>query len=108
MKLAELLLAVKDENLPLVLVEKYRDEMVHLHTAMQIEMADLEKAEALFIVEKVDPVARALPYDPITNVAAERLWDVTEKGQRQILINRYLKAVAKEIDSLKSRVYRLI
>jgi len=100
MKLEELLEAVKDENLSLVLIEKYRDEMIHLHSAMQIEMADLEKAEALFFLANADPEA--------SDISIKRKWRGSEKGQRQIEVNRYLKALAKEIDSLKSRVYRLI
>lgn len=98
--LTELLEAVKDENLSLQQIESYRDQMVHLHTAMQIELADIEKAEAIYFSEQINP--------DVSDVSIKRAWRATEKGQRQILINRYLKAVSKEIDSLKSRVYRLI
>ncbi len=102
MKLIELLEADKDEKLPLPMIEKYRDEMVHLHTAMQIEMADLEKKEALFFLgAKGDDGSEA-------DVSIKRKWRGSDDGQRMILLNRYLKAIAKEIDSLKSRVYRLI
>lgn len=101
MKLIELLEAVKDERLPLPLIEKYRDEMVHLHTSMQIELADLEKSEAMYFVDDIHD-------DDESDIAIKRAWRATEKGQREILLNRYLKAVVKEIDSLKSRVYRLI
>ena|SRR3990167_4742758 len=99
-QLEELFVAVRDEKLSLVLIEKYRDEMVHLHTRMQIELADIEKAEAIYFVERSQP--------DITDISIKRTWRATEKGQRQILLNRYLKAIAKEIDSLRSRVYRLI
>lgn len=92
--------AVKDEKLPLVMIEKYRDEMIHLHSAMQIELANIEKAEALYFYEKTVP--------DVTDISIKRAWRATENGQRGILLNRYLKAIAKEIDSLKSRVYRLI
>lgn len=100
MKLTDLFEAVKDETLPLPMIEKYRDELVHLHTAMQIELADVEKSEAVYFAEKSQP--------DITDISIKRTWKATDKGQRQILLNRYLKAVSKEIDSLKSRVYRLI
>lgn len=100
MKLIELLEAVKDEKLPLPLIEKYRDEMVHLHTAMQIELADLEKQEAIFFT--------TYPDDSASDISIKRAWKATTYGQREILLNRYIKAVVKEIDSLKSRVYRLI
>lgn len=100
MKLEELFEAVKDEQLPLVMVEKYRDDMVHIHTRMQIEMADIEKSEAIYFAEQTKP--------DVSDVSIKRAWKATEKGQRQILINRYIRAIVKEIDSLKSRVYRLV
>lgn len=100
MNLKDLFEAVKDDKLSLPMIEKYRDEMIHLHTAMQIEMAEIEKSEAIFFHDK------SLP--DVTDISIKREWRATEKGQRQILLNRYLKAIAKEIDSLKSRVYRLV
>lgn len=48
MKIEELFEAVKDEALPLAMIEKYRDQMIHLHTSMQIALADTEKKEALY------------------------------------------------------------
>lgn len=100
MKLSELLEAVKDEKLSLPMIEKYRDEMVHLHSAMQIELADLEKKEALYFDKHSAP--------DVSDISVKRKWRVTDDGQRAILLNRYIKVIVKEIDSLKSRVYRLI
>lgn len=100
MTLKELLEVVKDDKLPLNLIEKYRDEMVHLHSAMQIELADIEKEEAMYFDKYSAP--------DVSDVSVKRKWRVTEKGQRGILLNRYIKVIVKEIDSLKSRVYRLI
>ena len=100
MTLLELLTAVKDENLSLQQIESYRDQMVHLHSAMQIEIADLERAEALYFDLHSQP--------EVSDISIKRKWKVTEKGQRLILLNRYVKVIVKEIDSLKSRVYRLI
>lgn len=99
MNLRELLIAVKDENLPLQMIEKYRDEMVHLHSEMQMQLAEVEKEEAVFIA--------SCP-DDFTDAARKRVWRAEPRGQRQIELNRYVKAISKEIDSLKSRVYRLI
>src|SRR3990167_5787047 len=96
--LRELLEAVKDDQLSLQAIEKYRDEMVHLHSAMQIELAGIEKEEALFFDANSAP--------DISDISVKRKWLVTENGQRQILLNRYIKVIVKEIDSLKSRVYR--
>lgn len=100
MNLKELLLAVRDEKLPLVLIEKYRDEMIHLHSDMQIALADIEKAEALYFV--------AHSSADVSDISIKRKWRVEPQGQQGIQLNRELKALAKEIDSLKSRVYRLI
>lgn len=97
-QLTQLLEAVKDENLDLATIEKYRDQLVHLHSAMQIELAEKEKQEAVFIAQSTEP----------SEVARKRAWKITPAGQRQIELNRYVKAVSKEVDSLKSRVYRLI
>lgn len=98
-RLTEILEEVKEENLSLEKIEKLRDEMVHLHSMMQISLAEIEKAEAFFI-DTFD--------QDETDAARKRKWRVTEQGQRQIEINRFLKVVVKEIDSLRSRVYRLI
>lgn len=100
MTLSELLNAVKDENLPLEKIERYRDELIHLHSAMQIELGEKEKEEALYFLKHSAP--------DVSDVSIKRKWRGTESGQRAIILNRYIKAVAKEIDSLKSRVYRLV
>lgn len=96
MNFKELLEAVKDEGLSLPMLEKYRDELVHLHSMMQIELAAIEKDEALYFMTR--------PEDE-SHVASKRLWKATEKGQRGIELNRFIKACSKEIDSLKSRIY---
>lgn len=98
--LKEVLEKVKDQNLPLAECERLRDEMIHLHTAMQIELADLEKREALYFLEQKNDVE--------SDISIKRRWRGMDDGQRMILLNRYIKATVKEIDSLKSRVYRLI
>lgn len=101
MNFLELLQAVRDENLPLEKIEQYRDTLVHFHTDMQIEVADLEKEEAMFFYDH-----SGLP--DVSDISIKRNWRVTADGKRLILLNRYLKACSKEIDSLKSRVYRII
>lgn len=100
-KLLELLEAVKDENLPKGALEKYRDELVHLHSAMQIELANVEKNAAIFFetVRGTD--------EKMSDVSIKRKWKASIQGQREIELNRFIKAVAKEIDSLKSRLYSI-
>ena len=98
MNFKELLEAVKDENLPLEKIESYRDALVHLHSAMQIERATLKKAEALYFLKDKESTA----------VAIKMAWRGSQEGQRLLDIEAYIRAAVKEIDSLKSRVYRLI
>jgi hypothetical protein len=99
MTLLELLDAVRDESLTKTQLEKYRDDLIHVHTKMCWELADIEKEEARFIYRKTDPET--------PDIKIKREWKATLKGQRQIELNRYLKGVVKEVDSLKSRLYNL-
>lgn len=100
-QLSDLLEKVKDPTLTLEKIELFRDEMIHLHSAMQISLADLEKSEALYFLNYPDAENTA-------DIKIKRAWKGSPEGQRLIELNRFVKAVAKEVDSLKSRVYRLI
>lgn len=100
MKLRELFEAVKDKTLSREQIEAYRDELIHLHSAMQLEVADLEKAQAFYFMDAMN--------DDTSNISIQWTWKATEKGQRLIELNRYIKATVKEVDSLKSRVYSLL
>lgn len=100
MNLKALLEAVKDESLTLEQIESYRDQLIHLHSMMQLELAETEKAEALYFESMSAP--------EVSDISIKRKWKATEKGLRQIELNRFVKVVVKEVDSLKSRVYRLI
>lgn len=98
MNLRELLEVVKDENLGQRQLESYRDDLIHLHSSMQLRAAELEKQEArFFMASHLD-----------TDIATKRAWRVTDAGQELISLNRELKAIVKEIDSLKSRIYSLL
>jgi hypothetical protein len=99
MTLLELLQAVKEQHLGKDQLEQYRDQLASLYAEMQIEMADLEKLEAIFFYSHKTPEA--------SDVSIKREWRVTKEGQRLILLNRYVKATAKVIDSLKSRLYSI-
>ena len=99
MKLLELFQAVKEEHLSKDALEKYRDQLSSLYADMQVEMADIEKTEALYFYSKTSP--------EVTDVSIKRAWRATESGQRQILLNRYLKGTEKILSSLKSRLYSL-
>ena len=49
MTLRDLITAIKEKDLTKEQLEAYRDEMSHVYAEMQMEMAELEKEEALFM-----------------------------------------------------------
>ena len=97
MELKTLILAVKEKNLSKEQLESYSDELSNLYAMMTLEVADLEKEEALFLEKTDATVARA-----------KVLWKATPSGQRLIVLKRYLLATKEMLNSLKSRTYRLI
>jgi hypothetical protein len=98
MKLTELILAVKEKNLNKDQLENYRTEMSEIFAQMQMEMADLEKEEAIYMEAQ-----------PEENSVAQRKinWKATEKGQRLIVLKRYCLATKELLNSLKSRLYSI-
>jgi len=97
MKLEQLITSIKEDKLSKEQLEQYEDRLVELFAEMQLEMAELEKEEALFMERTDATVARA-----------KVLWKATDKGQRLIVIKRYSEATKKLINSVKSRIFRLI
>ena len=97
MKLTDLIQAVKEPNLSKQQLEDYRDALASLSAEMSLEMAEIEKAEAVYLDASEEPKA----------VFSQRKWDVTEKGQRQITLKHSLRAIDKLYSSIKSRLYSL-
>lgn len=100
MTLLELFQKVREPSLTREQLEEYRDALCNLYAEINVECADLEKKEALYFMAQKTP--------EISDVGIKRMWRVTTEGQRLILLNRYIKASAKVIDSLKSRIYATI
>ncbi len=99
MKLTDLILAVKEKNLSKEQLEDYRTDMSEMFALMMLEMADLEKAEALFM-------GGAFQLD--TSVAQKKIiWKATKEGQRLIVLKRYALATKEMLNSLKSRLYSI-
>ncbi len=97
MTIPELIEAVKEEKLSKEQLEGYQTQISYLFQRMQIEMAELEKKEAMFM--------------PITvmSVAQRKVeWKATPAGQRLIELKRYSVALRELLNSLKSRIYQLI
>ena len=51
MKLTDLTTQVREKNLSKEQLEAYRDQMCELYALMTVEMADIEKKEAIFFSE---------------------------------------------------------
>ena len=95
--LKDLIVAVKEKNLTKTELEFYRDDLANVAALMHIEMAELEKEEALF--------RDACPEE--TDAAKKRKWKATPRGLRQIEIKNYLRACDKMLSSLRSRLYSI-
>ena len=96
MKLQDLIMAVKEQNLTKEQLESYRNDMSSVYAQMQLEMASLEKQEALFM-GKLEGSA----------ISRKIAWKTTEAGQRLIVLKRYTLAVKELLNSLKSRLYSI-
>jgi hypothetical protein len=99
MTLQELIISVKERTLNKEQLEGYSDQMSVLFAEMMLEIAELEKEEALFMDKKTDD-------ESVAEVKVK--WKATKEGQRLIVLKRYTVAVKELLNSLKSRVYRLI
>lgn len=97
--LTDLLLKVKEQNLTKEQAQEYYDDMVNLHSMMELEISELEKKSALFMDR--------FP-DEISGVERERKWKVTPEGQREIELKHFLRIATKQIKSLYSRNFRLL
>ena len=95
MKLIELLEQVKDRDLPKEQLEVYFDEVSYLISKLHLELAELEKQEALFIENSPEK----------SNIATKSKWKATDSGQREIMLKRYLKSAESLRGSIKNRIY---
>lgn len=98
MTLQDLIQAVKEEKLTKDQLEAYRDQLSSLFAQMQLEMATLEKEEAIYMGNK----------SPDNSVAEMKVWwKATPQGQRLIELKRYCLATKEMLNSLKSRLYSI-
>lgn len=98
MKLHELIKQVKEQNLSKDQLEHYQQEMSYLYADLQLEMAELEKQEAIHMAskEREQSVAEMKVY-----------WKGSKEGQRLIVLKRYSLATKTLLNSLKSRLYSI-
>lgn len=111
MILKDLIVAVKEKNLSKDQLEDYREQLSGLYADMQIEMAELEKAGALFFEEYRENHKEYATDSPKTiyptDISIKRKWQASEKGQRLLLLKRYCLATKELLNSLKSRLYSI-
>ena len=97
--LKDLIIAVKEKNLSKDQLEDYRDQMSHLYAEMQMEMAELEKEEAIFMN------AMELADQSVAKVRV--IFKASKTGQRLTVLKRYCLATKELLNSLKSRLYSI-
>lgn len=90
--------SVKEGTLSKERTESYFDQMSALFAMFQLEMADLEREEALFMNGKKDEQSIA---------DRKREWKATESGLKLIKRKREATATKEMIGSLKRRTYAL-
>ncbi len=104
MKLAELLTAIKEPNLGKAELENLRDEMAHLYSLYQLETASIKKEKAIYwVTRKQTHIDGKNP----TNTEIDHMWEITEKGQREIDLKYECLALKEELSSIKHRLYNI-
>ncbi len=102
-QLTQLIEKVKEEGLTKDILEQYHTEITYLDNLMRMELAPLEKLEALYFeAHRLD-----LMGEKQTDVAIKRQWRAKDEGQRQIELNHYLKITPKLLQSIRTRLYAI-
>lgn len=95
-ELTTLFKAVRETDLVKTQLEDYRNQMAGLLSEMQMECANLEKEEAIYMNGKdVDETA----------INRKITWKATPYGQRLIVLKRYISATKTMMTSLRDRLY---
>lgn len=104
MTINDLITKIKEKSLTKDQIEDYHAQMSHLYAEMQLEMADLEKAEAIWLDSYNTLVVN--DKDKSVSVAQKKIeWKATKEGQRLIVLKRYCLATKTLLRSLQSRLY---
>lgn len=97
MKLLDLLKSVNEKNLTKQQLEDFYQEFLNLFSMIELAIADLEKAEAIYIDTSEEK----------TDAARVRKWKATESGQKLIEYKRKSKVIEKQMSSVKHRLYQI-
>lgn len=104
MNLKELFESVREVNLTKTQLENYHSELTSLYAQMLLEMAELEKTEAIYFLSKQHEIR---DNKPITDISIKRMWRGTQSGLRLIELKSFEKATSKVLSSLKNRMYNI-
>jgi 23S rRNA pseudoU1915 N3-methylase RlmH len=96
MKIQDLILEIKEKHLGKTELEDYSSMLDVLCAEYELELAEIEKAEAMFLANCQEK----------TRNGAERIWDASEQGQKEIELKRQLKSASKLASSVKTRIYQ--
>ncbi len=100
-KLRELVEQVKEEGLSKDRLEQYHTEITYLDNVLRLELAPIEKSEALFF----EQYRQATGINNVTDVSIKRAWRASIQGQRQIELSHMLKITPKLLQSCRTRLY---
>lgn len=96
MKLAEVIQVVKDENLSKEQLEQYFDMVSALLAQLLMDMSELEKKEALFMLSEAQN----------GSVASVKVkWRGSTEGQKLIGLKRYAEACKVLLRSIKNKIF---
>ena len=96
MTIKDLALKIKEENLTKDMLEKYNIELTSLYAEMELNLAEIEKKEAIYLNDSEEK----------TRNGAERKWYAMPEGQEQITLKHNIRALSKLLSSIKHRLYQ--
>lgn len=103
--LEKLIKEVREEGLTKTQLEQYHTEITYLDNQMRMEIAPLEKEEALYFVSVKKETENTGVQT--SDIVIKRTWRAMEPGQRQIELSHYLKVTPKLLQSIKTRLYTI-
>ncbi len=96
MDIKTLITEIKEANLTKDKLEEYSSMLDILCAELELELADAEKAEAMFLANCGEK----------TRAGATTLWEASDAGQKEITLKRQLRAISKLSSSVKTRIYQ--
>jgi len=96
MDIRNIITDIKESNLTKDKLEELSSMLDILCAEYELELADVEKAEALFLANCGEK----------TRAGATTLWEASDLGQKEITLKRQLRAISKLASSVKTRIYQ--